>query len=195
MSKLDRYWGTIRCRLWTRLRLPPPTTTGKADVPYVPPRKFRTYGAESTQSMPERRTPEETDDQSANAHGYQRTTKYKRISTHHEGVENSESSEEGAQQTKTKKPGVTIHQSPHLEVPEETRDHVRFQAAPASISDYQYLRMNESYTPNPGLRSRFKSVSGGWHSEPSRPARYHENRYYREPHLGYQYPYSARRHT
>jgi hypothetical protein len=173
--------------------VPPPTTTGKAYVPYGPPRMPRRYEAESTQSMPERRTPEETDDQPANAHGYQRTTKYKRISTHHESVENSESPEKEAQETKTKKPGVTFHQLPHLEVPEETRLRMRFQAAPASMSDYQYPRMNESYTPNPGLRSRFNSVSGGRHSEPSRPTRNYENRFYREPHLGYQYPYSARR--
>lgn len=183
---------------------PPPTTTGRPHVPYIPPRIPR-RGAESTRSMPERKTPEEMDDQPANAHGYQRTTKYKRMSTHHEAEESSDSSEEEAQDMKTtKKPGVKIHQSPHLEVPEQTRGHVRFQATPASMPDYQYPqtasvpsyeypRTNESYTPNQRLRSRFDSVSERRHSERSQPARSHENRYYREPHLGYQYPSSARR--
>jgi hypothetical protein len=173
---------------------PPPTATGRPYVPYVPPRTPRRYGAESTQSMPERRTPEETEDEPANPRGYPRTKKHKKMSTHYDDEEHSEPSDGEAQEMKTtKKPGVTIHQSPHLEVPEERRDHVRFQASSASMPEYQYPRTNESYTPNPVIRSRFDSVSGRRHSERSRPARYYENRYYREPHLGYQYPYSARR--
>ncbi len=169
---------------------PPPRTGERPYVPYVPPRTPRRHGAQSTQSMLERRTPEETEDLPANDHGYQRASKYKRMSTHHEAEESSESSGEEAQEMKiTKKPGVTIHQSLHLEVPEESRDknHARFQAAPASMPDYlyprtasapdyEYPRTNNSYTPNPGFSSRFDSVSGRRHSERSRPARHYENR-------------------